>query len=107
MDLRYLDPGHKSCGAPGDGLGGRGPVATTQTNGYLCENEVIPPLASTSTSSTPIDRVLHRFEGLHINKKRSTTSVHLEDGCSSVRHDEGNSSRVPKQPRTSTIIYGE
>ena len=24
MHLRYPDPGHKSCGAPDDGLGGRG-----------------------------------------------------------------------------------
>ena len=43
-------------------------------------------------------RLSHRFEGLHINKKRS--SVHLEDGCSSVRHDmvddDGNYSKVPK-----------
>ena len=74
------------------------PATTTATFGGVCENEGISSLTSTSTSSIPIDRVLHRFEGLHINKKRS--SVHLEDGCTSVRHamvdDDGNYSKVPK-----------
>ena len=83
------------------------PATTTATCGGVCENEGILSRTSTSTSSIPIDRVLHRFEGLHINKKRS--SVHLEDGCTSVRHDmvddDGNYSKVPKLAWTSTILH--
>ena len=75
----------------------------------MCENEDISSRTSTSNSSTTIERVLHRFEGLHINKKRS--SVHLGDGCTCVRHgmdnDDGNHPKVPKLTWTSTILYGK
>ena len=74
------------------------PATTTATCGGVCENESIPSRTSTSNSSTTIERVLHRFDGLHINKKRS--SVHLGDGCTCVRHgmdnDDGNHPKVPR-----------